>query len=399
MTSLAAQLARHLRPNSLVAIGDGVGAPLGLGDALAEAAASVGGVRLLLGWCLAPPAPLHEKAAFTDVRTIMGGYALRRALRAGLVRYVPSRLSAVPALLETRLRPDVVLTALAPSPDGGGVFGAEVGWLPAAVETGATVLAELNHALPAAAGGARPRGTVHVVAEVARPPIELPSPSLDEPARAIGAAIAALVPEGATLQLGPGWIGAAVADAIDRPVAIASGVLSDAVVDLDDRRLLVGAPRAAYLAGSSRLYCWADGRDVLARIEAIHDPRHRVACGPFLAVNTALQIDACGQVNVEAVDGDPVGGLGGHPDFAAAGARDRRGLSIVAVRTHQHGRSTLVDRLDAPVSTPRSDVDVVVTECGTADLRGRSDGERAEALGALWAQAAPRPMSAAGCRQ
>jgi acyl-CoA hydrolase len=44
----------------------------------------------------------------------------------------------------------------------------------------------------------------------------------------------------------------------------------------------------------------------------------------------------------------------------------------------------LVERLSAPVTTPRSDVDVVVTEHGAADLRGLDDRERERALRALW---------------
>jgi acyl-CoA hydrolase len=44
----------------------------------------------------------------------------------------------------------------------------------------------------------------------------------------------------------------------------------------------------------------------------------------------------------------------------------------------------LVDRLSAPVSTSRSDVDVVVTEHGSADLRGLTDSERIVALREIW---------------
>jgi acyl-CoA hydrolase len=57
---------------------------------------------------------------------------------------------------------------------------------------------------------------------------------------------------------------------------------------------------------------------------------------------------------------------------------------VVALPTRRGGRRTLVERLSAPTSTARSDVDVVVTEHGSADLRGLTDAERTAALRELW---------------
>jgi acyl-CoA hydrolase len=136
---------------------------------------------------------------------------------------------------------------------------------------------------------------------------------------------------------------------------------------------------------------------VLVRLEESHHPGRLGASGPFVAVNTALQIDRTGQVNVEAVGGEPVGGVGGHPDFALAATRSLGGLSVVALPTRHAGRPTLVDRLDAPASTPRCDVDVVVTEHGAADLRGLCDAERAEALQALWPERQAVAVREAAC--
>ena len=46
---------RHLRPDALVAIADGCGAPIGVGSQLGDAARAVGGVRVLLGWSMTAP--------------------------------------------------------------------------------------------------------------------------------------------------------------------------------------------------------------------------------------------------------------------------------------------------------------------------------------------------------
>jgi len=122
---------------------------------------------------------------------------------------------------------------------------------------------------------------------------------------------------------------------------------------------------------------------LLHPIEYTHD-LGRLSADPLFAVNTAVEIDLDGQVNVEGTAASALGGMGGHPDYAAAAARSVGGLSIVAVPTTHHGRSTLVTRLSRPVSTPAHDVDIVVTERGVADLRGLSRPERYKALTRLW---------------
>jgi acyl-CoA hydrolase len=79
-----------------------------------------------------------------------------------------------------------------------------------------------------------------------------------------------------------------------------------------------------------------------------------------------------------------VGGVGGHPDYAAAATRSVGGLSIIAVPSAHKGRPVLVPNLSRPVSTPAHDVEIVVTERGLADLRGLTRRERRKALADLW---------------
>jgi acyl-CoA hydrolase len=208
----------------------------------------------------------------------------------------------------------------------------------------------------------------------------------------MAALIARLVPAGARLQVGPSPIATALIGSLAVPVRLDSGLLPSGVVDLDERGLLVGTPVGSYLAGGQRLYAWADGRPLLHPLEYTHD-LGRLSAEPLFAVNTAVEIDLEGQVNVEGTAASALGGIGGHPDYAAAAARSVGGLSIVAVPTTHRGQPTLVRRLSRPVSTPAHDVDVVVTERGMADLRGLSRPERNRALARLWdGQVAPGPL-------
>jgi hypothetical protein len=372
-----------------IAVEDGTGTPRSLFPALNRAAERHGDLRLLLGWT--PVAePTLDLSLFADARTVMSGWGLRAAVEAGTVTPIPMRLSAVPALLHGPLRPDLVLATVVRAADGLR-FSAEVSWLRAAMGAGVPVAAVVSRSGPHAdAGPALPEDAVMVLGETDDGPRELsfatPSPAQEQ----ICAHAAALVPEGARVQVGPGQLGAAMLRALRVPVRIDSGLLPEQVVDLDERGLLLDDPIAAYLVGSERLYRWAHGRPLLHPLEVTHDLGRLSNGVPFVAFNTAIELDVAGQVNVEGTESAIVGGIGGHADYAAAGARSVGGLSIVAVSSTHKGRSTLVRRLSRPASTPSQDVDVVVTERGAADLRGLSRAERAAALLDLWGPAGVR---------
>lgn len=314
----------------------------------------------------------------------MGGHALRPLIATGTVGYVPVRYGSLPPLLAGPMRPDVVLVAARPS-SRGLVLGTEVSWLGPAIHNARKILVEVNHSLPdATRGPVLPADRVTVVSEHDEPPLELPSREPSPSIARIGEIVAGLLPDGCTLQFAPGAVGTAVLDRLERPVAIDSGVVTDDLVDLDARGLLRGTPLAAYATGSAKVYDWANGRAMLDGVETTHDSSRLARHDAFVAVNTALQMDLAGQVNVEAVDGDRIAGIGGHADYALGASRCPGGLSIIAMASTSRGRSTLVERLDAPTTTPRSDIDLVVTEHGCADLRGLDDSARAVALRVLF---------------
>jgi acyl-CoA hydrolase len=113
-----------------------------------------------------------------------------------------------------------------------------------------------------------------------------------------------------------------------------------------------------------------------------HDIDRLAAIDGFTAVNSALEVGLDGAVNVEVLDGRPVAGIGGHGDFCRAAVRSDGGLSIVALPSTRRGRSAIVAAVEH-ASTPGTAVDVVVTEHGTADLRGTDAAERRRRLTAV----------------
>lgn len=378
----ASRLRRTLRPGMTVALGDGVGGLRTLDDGtcvlgeISSAATEVGGIRLILGWSPLPLTGLRPDA-FAQVITLMPGWGAR-ALTA--TRSIPTSMSAIPALLAGPLRPDLLITRMV-TRAGVLAFSTEVSWQQGLIDAGVPVWAVIDGFAPAA--GAPHRGVagadIDVVGLCTDGPMPMPARAPEAVHEALADNVLRLVPPGARLQYGPGQLGTAILRRAENPLAIDTGLLTDAVVELDRRGLLVGVPSAAYLLGGEELFSWADGRAILRGIEHTHDVTRLAGGGPFVSVNTAIEIDPYGQVNVEGVGDRVVGGIGGHPDYCTAGRLSSGGLSIIAVTSRFDGRSPLVDQLSRPASTPAHDVDVIVTERGHADLRG-ADWDQRRAL-------------------
>jgi Acetyl-CoA hydrolase/transferase C-terminal domain len=364
-----------------VALGDGVGGLRDLDDgtsvcaALSAVAREIGSIRLVLGWLPAPPVGL-DADAFADVVALMPGWGVRDVLRNPSARFLPTSLAGIPALLDGPLRPDVLITRLVRR--GGALrFGTEVSWQRELVEAGAPVLGILDTTAPAASAE-KPldAARIAVIGSSGDGPLRVPQKDPEPVHNALADAVLRFIPPGARVQYGPGQLGTALLRRATVPLRIDTGLLTDAVVDLDRRGLLAGTPSATYLFGSDVLYDWADGRPILRGIDYTHDLTRLSRDGPFVAVNTAIEIDPVGQVNVEGVGDQVVGGIGGHPDYCAAGRMSRGGLSIIAVASRFNGRSPLVEHLSRPASTPAHDIDLIVTESGHADLRDADWSQR-----------------------
>jgi acyl-CoA hydrolase len=217
----------------------------------------------------------------------------------------------------------------------------------------------------------------------------------DEVADKIGAVVAGLVPDGTTVQAGLGRIPETALTSLrdHRELAIHSGLIGDSAVDL----LQAGAlrapdPIAAGVAiGTRRLYDAISDKAFCFQ-PASYTHAHRVLSqiDKLYTINSAIEVDLFGQAFSELRPTGFVSGPGGASDFAA-GARGGTGLRIVALpATADRGLTTRIvapGKGSGPVSLGRFEIDIVVTEFGTADLRSKGYDGRAEALMAI---AAPR---------
>jgi acyl-CoA hydrolase len=152
------------------------------------------------------------------------------------------------------------------------------------------------------------------------------------------------------------------------------------------KRLHRGRMDIAEAMGTRRLFEFLHDNPVVNMESSgwVHDPQVVAALDRFVAVNSALEVDLSGQVTAESLGPRQVAGIGGQLDFVLGASRSRDGAAIIALpSTGRDGSvSRIVPRLaqGAAVTTPRVLVDWVVTEQGAAELRGRSERERAAAL-------------------
>lgn len=361
-----------------IAYADGPSAPRIRPDVAARLAGLGDGPHdVLLGWTL----ERHPWLADPGVRgrTVLAGYGVADAVADGRIVALPIRLSAVPTLL--RREPPAVGVVAGVRRGDGFAFSGSVGWGDVLAAVARRVVVEIDDQAvdlggPAIAG--------NVVAEVARPHgagEPAGSRAADDTDLSIGALVASLVPDGATLQFGPGGVGEGIARAIDRPVGIWSGLCTEAMAALLPRGLLREPVVAAYTQGGAAIReLAAAGMLELTSTTVTHDISRLSAIPRLVGCNTALQVGLDGSVNVERVGGRVIAAIGGHADFCAGASRSDGGISVVALRACDRlGGSAIVPRVEV-VSTQRSDVEVVVTEHGVADLRGLDDAGRAARL-------------------
>jgi acyl-CoA hydrolase len=341
------------------------------------------------------PAERLHAAAGHRVELVAGGF---RQMGPILARYHPR-----------------IMTAQATPPDASGSlslslhFGAtRAELLAAGSDPDRTLIVEINPNLPRTAAlpgydNTLPLELVDVLVEADHDPYALPE---DEP-NEIDAAIASLalgyVQDGSTLQTGIGGIPTMVATALSRGSGGDFGVHSEMFttglmrlhqagkVTNRSKGQFEGVSVTTFALGTAELHRWLDGNTevAFAPVGLVNDPTVIAGNRRFVAVNGAMSVDLYGQVVADAISGRQVSGVGGHEDFAAAADLNLEAHSLICLHSTAIVGGLTVSRIVAElpggsvVSTPRHHAGTIITEYGTAELAGRTVGERARALAAI----------------
>jgi acyl-CoA hydrolase len=387
-------------PNESIYLGGNAATPRALASALAGRGESIQGSRiahvLLLG-----DDPFSVPATAGHVRHLSWfvGPADRNAIAAGHADYVPCHLSEIPHLMrENRPHIDTALLMTAP-PDRHGMLslGVEVLASQTAAECARRVIVQINERMPRVQGNSFVHiDDVDVIVEVDEELIELDPPTPSTVEHRIAEQIVALLPEGATLQLGIGGIPQAVVSLLEgrNDLGIHSEMISDGVMHAFEAGVLSGRRKTrhrgkivtTFALGTREFYDWIDENNAVEAHPCDHtnDPYQAGQNDRLIAINSAISVDLTGQVNADSIGSRIYSGVGGQVDFIRAATLSKDGRAIIALpSTARDGKvSRLVPRLaeGAGVVTSRADVGTVITEHGVADLRGKSISERIEAL-------------------
>lgn len=388
----AARIVESLRPGMTVYVPGMSGESLAFFSALKANAAAARDVRFV---GVHFPGINHSDYLSLHPRTRQRAYFMQQGLRAGLmtgrVELVPSDYPGIFADLAGNVAVDIAVAQITP-PDDKGLcsLGPCQDFLPALWSKARRRVGHVNPLLPRTRGSfAIDVSSLDAVFEegsaIATYDCEV---TMDTSRQA--ALVAELVRDGDTIECGVGKIPSAVLAALvgHRRLRFYSGMASTPVLKLIDCGAVqgAGAIQIGAALGDSAFYDRLDADEtfLFRPVSETHDVRRLGAIDGFCAINSAIEVDLCGQVNADGIDGRLVAGVGGLPAFASGARLAKGGRSIIALpATSGDGKRSRIVPMFGPgscVTLPRHEADYVVTEHGVARLRGRSLTERATEL-------------------
>ena len=393
----------HIKSGETISIAHVGSEPYALVDALARNAAAFQDIDIHFLLSLRKEAP-HLAPGMEKHFRLFGfflGGSTRGPVAEGRGEYLPGFFHMYPSLLDARGGVDVLLISVSePDEHGYCSMGLGIDHLPRFKDKARLIIAQMNKNLPRVMG----ESFIHlrdidIIVEEDRPILELPSVVITEVERKIGEYCASLVNDGDTLQLGIGGIPDAVVTFLKdkKDLGLHTEMAADGVVDLiksgviNNKRKTInrGKSIATFAAGTKKLYDFLDNNPAfeLRGVDYVNDPYVIAQNDNMVSINSAIQVDLMGQINAEVVKGMQFSGVGGQVDFIRGATMSKGGRAIIALPSTAAGGkiSKIVPFIDhgACVTTPRTEVNYVITEYGIAQLWGKTLRERAKALIAI----------------
>ena len=352
------------------------------------------------------------------VHYLSGFYGpIERALRdmGANIDFAPADFRRFGPLLE-RQAPRVMTTVATP-PDSNG-------WCSLSLHAGGTIgelhragadpdrllVVEVSDAYPWTFGLGEDRHALHVdeidiLVHSSEGPLALPGGEAapTDVDRAIARHAVAYIPSGATLQTGigsiPNQIATLLAEGDGGNYGLHSEMFTDGCMRLHRAGKVTNACKGQYdrvsvttfAFGSAELYEWLNGNSDVAflPVEIVNAPDVIAANNDMTTINGALAIDVQGQVVADTISGGQFSGIGGAEDFVAGAGLELSDRSLICLPSTFEKDGVLQSRIvpwfgpGAVITTPRHQVDVIITEYGAAELEGKTVRERGEALAAI----------------
>ena len=320
------------------------------------------------------------------VSTVVPGSHLRAAINDGSVHPIRESLyEQALAYRSNQRRADILVLQVSPADQSGRVsLGPSVGIVPQLLDQDPYVIGVVNPQVP------RTNFTIafdrfHALVEVDQPLPQFTPATGDGVDRKIADNVLALLDDGITVEVGMGGTPDVVMKSLSdlKNIRIHTGLINDTIMDVVESGATNQPVTTTMAVGTQQFYDWLDGNhrvDFRPIIET-HDRDLLARMPHFHAINAALQVDLMGNVNSEKIGDRLISCPGGLPDFAEGARRSEGGCNIIVLRSTagRSAKGTIVPELDH-VTLDGAFVDVIVTECGSADLRGLSAYARSEAI-------------------
>jgi len=388
-------LSHLIRPGDNIICGQASGEPVTLTEKLVSQRSQLGPVNIFLGLSLSDSFnPEHADQINFDSFGPMGNS--RALMDSGVLNVTPVNYGQITQYInDETLRCDVALVLLSPpGPNGKYGFGLVNDYIRGAINKARVVIGEVNHQVPwMYSEGIPDIEKFTTLIETSRPPLKVAASRITEIDKKIAANAARYIEDGSVLQIGMGSIPEAVAMGIRdrRHLGFHSGMAGNFLVDLMETGVITnnlkpfdkGISSAAVFLGHNKLYDFVRWNKAVKLRPSWHTHSGDLyRLERLVSINSALEVDLTGQVGAECIFGKTISAIGGQPDLVRAAHRSVGGHAIIALPSVARGGeiSRIVKSLSGPVTTPRSDVDVIVTEHGFADLRGKNLVERKKAL-------------------
>lgn len=329
------------------------------------------------------------------------------------IDYVPADFRRFEPILES-YAPRIMATAGAPPVDG---------WVSLSVHAGATVdelhraaadpnrlvIVEVSESYPRTFGVApEHQHRIHVdeidaLVVTDKEPLNLADAPATDAELTIAQFALSFIRSGCTLQTGiggiPNQIASFIAESDMGDFGIHSEMFTTGLMRLHQAGKVTnkkgsefdGFSPTTFAAGIPELYSWLHENDSVRflPVKVVNSPERIARNRDMVSINGALAVDLSGQVMADSINGIQFSGVGGHEDFVAGPGLNLAGRSLICLPSTSVVNNVVTSRIlsqfpgGSIVSTPRHQVDVIITEFGIAELEGRTIRERARALAAI----------------
>jgi len=381
------------------------GAPVDLVNAISKRYKELENVTMISALILSPFDYLKaEYIGHIKHHTIFMGPIERKMINQGNVEVTSYQFSQTDWLTEHRVKGNVFIVEVSPPDEDGNMSYGTMGTFNghAAARFANTIIVQVNREMPYVYGGQK--SFIHVndvdyICEKDHKLPELPQPAVNDISKTIASHMVDYIENGSTIQIGLGGVANAVGFFLEhhKDLGIHTEMLVDSMVTLVEKGVITGAQKSlhpgeitcSFGIGSEKLYRFMDKNSMLKTypISYIADENVIAQNNKFISINNALMCDLTGQACSESLGFDQFSGTGGQLNFVRGAAMSPGGKSFLAFQSYAALKDgTMTSRIStvlppgAVVTTPRTDVQFIVTEYGVADLRGQSLSERARAL-------------------